>query len=173
MATTSPDNLYSPDSSDPYALTQDLGAMQDSVQTALVRRANAYVGTSAQRNAFTTAPVGTIWSDTNGNREVWKWSGSEWGSLIDLSGRAPFAMAAGRVSTPASGVATVTLPAGRFSQAPLITATTADLTTLAIPWVRDHTTTSFTVRTFNYLGTQVAGTVDWVAVQMTQTSASG
>lgn len=78
MATTSPDNLYSPDSSDPYALTQDLGAMQDSVQSALVRRANAYVGTSAQRNAFTTAPVGTIWSDTNGSRLVYKRGASSW-----------------------------------------------------------------------------------------------
>lgn len=84
MATTSPDNLYSPNSNDPYALVQDLGAMQSSVQNALIERANAYRGTSAQRNAFTTAPVGTIWSDTNGDRNVWKRGTSGWEELVPL-----------------------------------------------------------------------------------------
>ena len=35
MATTSPDKIYSPDAGQPYALTQDLLAMADSVQDAL------------------------------------------------------------------------------------------------------------------------------------------
>ena len=35
MATTSPDNIYSPDAGQPYALTQDLLAMADSIQVAL------------------------------------------------------------------------------------------------------------------------------------------
>lgn len=35
MATTSPDNIFSPDAGDAYALTSDLDAMADSVQTAL------------------------------------------------------------------------------------------------------------------------------------------
>lgn len=84
MATTSPDNLYSPNSNDPYALVQDLGAMQSSVQNALIERANAYRGTTAQRNAFTNAPVGTIWSDTNGDRLVWKKGATEWEAIVDV-----------------------------------------------------------------------------------------
>ena len=39
MATTSPDNIYSPDAGQPYALTPDLLAMADSVQDALNNRA--------------------------------------------------------------------------------------------------------------------------------------
>lgn len=35
MATTSPDNLWSPDAGDDYALTTDTAAMQDTVQAAL------------------------------------------------------------------------------------------------------------------------------------------
>ena len=55
MATTSPDKIYSPDAGQQYALTQDLLAMADSVQGALVSvRAR---GTSAQRNSLYGSPV--------------------------------------------------------------------------------------------------------------------
>lgn len=68
MAVTTPDNLYSPDDDDGYALVQDMGVGQDSVQAALVKRANMYVGTTEQRTAFTTAPEGVHWQDTNGSK---------------------------------------------------------------------------------------------------------
>lgn len=38
MATTSPDNIWTPDAGDDYALTVDLAAMADSVQNALKTR---------------------------------------------------------------------------------------------------------------------------------------
>lgn len=78
MATTSPDNLKTPDAGDQYALVQDMGALADTVQNALVKRANAYRGTSAQRIAFTTAPEGTSWQDTNGNKFPYLRQGSTW-----------------------------------------------------------------------------------------------
>lgn len=84
MATTSPDNLYSPDAGNQYALVQDLGAGQSSVQSALIRRANSYVGTTLERTAFTTAPEGVQWTDTDGTKSTWTrrsgaWAGGDTG----------------------------------------------------------------------------------------------
>lgn len=93
MATTSPDNIKTPNAGDQYALVQDLGALADTTQAALVKRANAYTGTSAQRTAFTsTAPEGTQWTDTNGTKGTWYlragvWTGGDtgWVTLTPIS----------------------------------------------------------------------------------------
>lgn len=166
MATTSPDNLYSPDSSDPYALTQDLGAMQDSVQSALVRRANAYVGTSAQRNAFTSAPVGTIWSDTNGSRLVYKRGASSWEPVSP-----PVVEAKGQVSVSVvssnSGSVTVSLPTGRFSAPPLVfLSKQSGGGAKFIPYASSITASSFNVGVYSGDGTSATQTVvvGWLAV---------
>lgn len=81
MATTTPDNLYSPDGSNAYNIPAETGAMQTSVQAALSQRANFYRGTSTQRVALSTAGLaqnGTYWSDTNGTQELYRYSGSAW-----------------------------------------------------------------------------------------------
>lgn len=79
MATTTPDNIWTPDSQDDYALTADLAATAVSVQNALTRRANSYTGTTAQRTAFTAAaPEGALWSDTNGEKILWIKQGASW-----------------------------------------------------------------------------------------------
>lgn len=78
MAVTTPDNLYSPDDDSAYALVQDLGLAQDSVQAALIKRANLYVGTSAQRTAFTSAAEGTHWQDTDGQKRVYIFKAGKW-----------------------------------------------------------------------------------------------
>ena len=58
MATTSPDNLWSPDGYDGWDLTVDLAAMQNSVQTALGYRAQRRVFSSiGEREAWATAPT--------------------------------------------------------------------------------------------------------------------
>ena len=86
MATTSPDNLRTFDSGDPYALVQDMGILADTIQNALIKRANAYVGTVSHRTAFTTeAPLGTIWSDTDADRLVWKKGATDWESVSPYS----------------------------------------------------------------------------------------
>lgn len=79
MATTSPDDIYSPDNTKAYALTADLGAMAGSVQAALWKRTWYYMGTDAQRLALTAPDLrnGIIWEDiTNGN--IWQRKGSTW-----------------------------------------------------------------------------------------------
>lgn len=68
MATTAPDNLFNPNPSDNYNLIADWATSMQSVQAALVKRGNMYVGTSAQRTAFSTAPEGVHWQDTNGSK---------------------------------------------------------------------------------------------------------
>ena len=79
MALTSPDNIWTQDSADGYDLVIDAAATAASIQTALVARANSYKGTTAQRTAFTaTAPEGTLWSDTNGEKVLWIKQGASW-----------------------------------------------------------------------------------------------
>lgn len=78
MATTSPDSLRSPNPGDPYNLIADWATSMSSVQTALVRRANMFTGTSAQRTAFTTAPEGVHWQDTNGAKQEYVRQSGSW-----------------------------------------------------------------------------------------------
>lgn len=78
MATTSPDNLRTPDPGAPYQLTTDLATFANDIQDALTRRANAFTGTAAERAAFTGAITGSLWQDTDGIGMIWKWSGSTW-----------------------------------------------------------------------------------------------
>lgn len=82
MATTSPDNIYSPDLSNPWLQTVDLAAMADSVQDALnnVRGGQAYqVGTDAERLALSGSGrfKGLIFYTTDTNLE-WRYDGSAW-----------------------------------------------------------------------------------------------
>lgn len=85
MATTSPDNIRTPDPSDPYNLVPDLAQMAGDVQTALIQRANSYKGTSTQRTAFTaTAADGVIWQDTNSPYRIWRKQGGSGGSWEPL-----------------------------------------------------------------------------------------
>lgn len=87
MATTSPDNIKTPDAGDQYALVQDLGAMADTVQNALTRRANSFVGTSAQRTSFSgSALEGTSWRDTDGSKLGFVFQSGSWVPVSGVSG---------------------------------------------------------------------------------------
>jgi hypothetical protein len=89
-----------------------------------------------------------------------------------------FAMSAGSGTTNGSGVLTVTFPASRFTQAPLITATVSStsgslyVTTLAHTSV---TTTGATIFSGNSTNgaTRASVPLNWMAVQMTSGAASG
>ena len=86
MATTTPDNIYSPDSGQAYALTQDLLAMADSVQDALNTRLRtadysprAYSGPRAARIAATaTVSEGSLWTETDNLRGTYVLRGGSW-----------------------------------------------------------------------------------------------
>lgn len=84
MVTTVPDELRTPNSGDQYALVQDLGGLADTVQNALIRRANMYSGTVAQRTAFITAANGVLWYDTDGTNNIWVRENNAWVSASNL-----------------------------------------------------------------------------------------
>ena len=86
MATTTPDNLWSPDGGDAYALTTDLAAMQDTVQDALTDlrtdftsgRSVPYKGTSSDRGALTGMSDGDTFQDLDGLRLKWEYRSTQW-----------------------------------------------------------------------------------------------
>lgn len=134
MPVTSPDNIWTPDSGDDYALTVDLARTADDVQEALNRR---------------PAPGST-------NSGI------------------PYRMAAGSFTVPASGVSTVTFPAGRFTVAPRVSVTVVGApTNVSVPHVGARTATGFEVRVFTLGAAQASAMVEWIAVQMTPTSGAG
>lgn len=78
MATTTPDNLRTPDPGDPYNLVPDLQTLANDVQTALLKRPLSS-GTSTERTAFTsTATAGWLWQDTDGAKLLWRKDGASW-----------------------------------------------------------------------------------------------
>lgn len=95
MATTSPDGIRSPNPSDPYNLVADWAITTNDVQNVFNKRGNMYIGTSAQRNAFTSAPEGTHWQDTNGTKLEYVRQSGVWVALLPDSGWVNCTLAAG------------------------------------------------------------------------------
>ena len=84
--TTSPDNLPSPTSGDPYNYVVDVAALADGTQDALTQKANMGVGTSTQRTAaLSKFPDGALWYDTTTSSE-WRRVAGAW---VDLDSGAP------------------------------------------------------------------------------------
>ena len=116
--TTSPDNLPSPTSGDPYNYVVDMAALADGTQDALTQKANMGVGTSTQRTAaLSKFPDGALWYDTTTSSE-WRRVAGAWVNQVDFgqvltlssevveysSGTSPRAYKAGRVVTIAGAV---------------------------------------------------------------------
>ena len=80
MATTSPDNLRTPNPGDPYNLVADLATLASDTQVALNKKvSNLLTGTAAQRVAATgTATAGMLWQDTDGIKMIWRKDGAAW-----------------------------------------------------------------------------------------------
>jgi hypothetical protein len=85
----------------------------------------------------------------------------------------PLQFAAGGVVTGAAGQVTVTLPAGRFGFAPIITATVINHPNVCVVYIDTTSAASFTVGAFTIGGARVVAAVQWHAVQMTAGSAAG
>lgn len=80
MATTSPDNIWSPDSGDDYALTVDLAAMADTVQDAItnVRTTGSYRAGLESGRVSTPSPFsGLLYFSTDTGR-LWRYNGTTW-----------------------------------------------------------------------------------------------
>lgn len=93
---------------------------------------------------------------------------------------APYAVAAGRfeypsaINTGTGQTLNVTFPTGRFTQAPVVTATVRNAARLNAAVINPETTTGFSVRLDNFSGgTAGASGVHWHAIQMSSTSAEG
>lgn len=161
MAITSPDNLRTPDPSDSYNLVADLATLAADVQSALTLRGNSYVGTSTQRQAFKpTAPEGSQWQDTDGDKRQWVKKGANWEAEVTVSGVTSFA------STAAGSAATNTVNYGvTFSSPPALGGlrVTTALNNLVLYYGSTHTTTqcSITMRN-NHSGNQ-SPSVAWSA----------
>ncbi len=89
----------------------------------------------------------------------------------------PYAMATGEVSPSASGGgATATFPSGRFRATPRVQLTVTSTTgnVVSVPWFDSVSTSSITgITIFTLGGARVAGSVQWLAVQMTTSAGSG
>jgi hypothetical protein len=112
-----------------------------------------------QQTTEPTGKIGDVWVDTSS--EV-----NSWSSFMAYS------MSAGITgSITSAGSATVTFPAGRFSQAPIVTATAnvASSTNARVPHLTSITTSGFTI--FNV--STNSGQFNWVAVQISPTSGAG
>lgn len=167
MATTSPDGIRSPNPSDPYNLVADWAITASDVQAALVKRGNMYVGTSAQRVAFTTAPEGTHWQDTNGTR--WEYVRQS-GAWVVATPR----MASNNgvvISAPGGNTTTtlaVTFPVGLFSATPTVSIQNySPLSTHATIATRPSSVTqsSFILNVYNTSASTTSVTLGWIAVQ--------
>lgn len=70
MALTTPDNIWTPNAGEQYALTTDLATTASSIQSALTQKANYGVGTTAEMNAAVSRyPNGAMWYNTTNSTE--------------------------------------------------------------------------------------------------------
>lgn len=84
MSFTTPDNIFSPDGGNLYSLVDDLKKSADSVQDALIGRANLYLGTSLERGSWSNPPEGVHWQDTDGTKLEYVYISGEW---VPVGGR--------------------------------------------------------------------------------------
>lgn len=79
MATTSPDNIWTPDAGDDYALTTDLAAMADTVQDAITANRVDLLGLDSARPANGAPGLinGMTWYSTD-TKTTWRYDGSIW-----------------------------------------------------------------------------------------------
>jgi hypothetical protein len=138
--------------------------------------------TSATRPASPWSGCEIVETDT---ANVYIWDGSAWRFEMCLD-KGPYAMAAGTQTivfgTGSTGSSTVTFPASRFTQPPIVTATagsdsgtTSDIRKAQISAI-SITAAQFTMKVSTIDATAFASqtlTFKWIAVQMTPTSGAG
>lgn len=165
MATTSPDNLRTPNPTDPYNLVADLAILASDTQAALVKRGNLYIGTSAQRIAFTSAPDGTHWQDTNGDMREYVRRGGSWAVSNPRAGGTVTGVS---VTPGVNSTYTVSFPAGVFSTAPSVMLTGNSPATRirdSAIFTTEVSTSGFTLNVYGTgSGTWTGWSVDWLAV---------
>lgn len=167
MATTSPDGIRSPNPTDPYNLVADWAITANDVQAVFNKRANMYIGTSTQRTAFTTAPNGVFWQDTNGSQNLFVRRSGAW-VVKTQSGLHVYNATVG--GGPVSGwewtgVLSFTYPvAYPAGLTPAVTATAVTGDQLQTVTITAASNTGFSYRVMRLSGTPTAtGTLHWIA----------
>lgn len=84
-----------------------------------------------------------------------------------------YATAEGFVYVSATAGVTVSFPAGRFTQAPLVFATPQDPSLVLVPHISDRTATSFRLRVYTLAGAATTANCAWMARQRTPTGVGG
>lgn len=79
MAIQTSDGITSPGVGDAFNYAAQLATLAQTAQLALEKRANSYIGTSAEREAVRLLLTeGSLWSDTNGDKALYMLQGSQW-----------------------------------------------------------------------------------------------
>lgn len=90
------------------------------------------------------------------------------------NGVRPYAIASGTASTGSAVNVTVTFPAGRFTQAPIVALGDSDAAYAATGIAYSISTTSFVLQGYSpFPSGYTAIRSHWIAIQMTSTSAAG
>lgn len=165
MATT-PRGIWTQDDSTAYNPPVDAAATAQSIEDGDIgKAANSYTGTSVQRNAFTTAREGVLWSDTNGANGLYKRVAGTW-VRIDAPATARGTVSI-TTSASAGGTAAITFPAGTFLAPPLVMLTKQSAGGAKyIPYATSVTANGATVGVYTGDGTAGSQTVvvGWMAV---------
>lgn len=103
MALTSPDNIFSPDAGAPYALTEDLAALADSVQDALTAR----LDTPGTHEIYSYR-----WADSTARNAETGMRAGDYGYQVDTGFSYFYNGSAWVVSSTGVGAASLTLDAG-------------------------------------------------------------
>ena len=159
--TTSPDNIPSPTSGDPYNYVVDMAAIADGTQDALTQKANMGVGTSTQRvAALGKFPDGALWYDTTTSSE-WRRAAGVWASVGTQI--AAGSIYADSLATGESINAYILFPF-TFQSIPYVTATPRNpRLNLGIS---ANNETGFTLRVFNWTDATASGDdIHWHAIR--------
>lgn len=142
-------------------------------------------GPAASIGTVPTPQDGDRYRETDGGKRLWERVNGSW-VLIRGQGGIPYATAAGMLNvahpanTPFVAAITITLPAGRFTRAPIPTVNLMSApngSQKCNPRIYASTTSSFTAAIYQGDGSSsnVAhnDNISWMAVQMTADSAAG
>jgi len=177
LASSTSDVVANPTVSGNMRLTNVNDASTTSTDHAFQIGASAGTNLRIDNNEILVANNGAAATlNINPNADI-SMSGSS--NTVTMNGRwiaahYPWAQSAGNITTSTSAHVTVTFPASRFSVGPNVSVTSvAGTNAVCTPYVATVNATAMTLSLYTTAGARVAQNVQWLAVQMTSTTAAG
>lgn len=163
-------DLWSPDPGDDYALTQDLAAMADDIEQAILQNPQIVsVANGTEQTALVNqrilegrppteqAPLFVLRRDYGSRlRLQYTTDGVSWTPVFGFPSRS-----SGSTTVPAGGI-TVTYPAGVFSGLPAVVAQPFNTGLVLVPHITSFSTSGFLLRLFTLDGADVGGPAMWI-----------